>query len=206
MLACTPWPSKIVATALLVILNYNQMEAVLPCREWMHLQWQDDCSLCEANIDPQVYIQVYCQQHSEKGFNWQSLRCMWKHIIVSNMTCSSSWFPFVFIPIHGNKSGSTSPQTVNVTDSVQFPRHCERAGAVSAKVQDWPFLLPLFFFAQSCNTKRQLLLSTVWTVKPLKHQGQRGGCDLYVKSPVKRFTTVVRATMCTFPLTLKKLS
>lgn len=99
---------------------------------------------------------------------------------------SNLLFQLISICFHSHSlqySGYTPPQTVNV--SVKFPRHCKRAGAVSAKRSRLALLLPVFF-TKSCRP-------TAPTFQPspdhesLKHQGLQRAL-IHTKSPLKRFT------------------
>lgn len=88
------------------------------------------------------------------------LYCMFKKITVFKIaSCSSSFhsFLFPFFAIQWLRS-----TTVNVTDSVKFPRHCERASAASTKGHDWSF----YFLSSSHKAahKQQLLFSTAWSL------------------------------------------
>lgn len=70
----------------------------------------------------------------------------------------------IFIHWNALATLATHTQTVNVTDSVKFPRHCERASPITTKGQDWSF-----YFLSSVH-QRQLLFSptqamTHWRTK-----------------------------------------
>lgn len=82
-------------------------------------------------------------------------------------------------------SGYTPPQTVNVTDSVKFPRHCERGSAASTKGQDWSFY---FLFSQS-SAPTTAAFQHGPGHDSLKHYGLQMAL-IYVKWPIKRFVHV----------------
>lgn len=66
-------------------------------------------------------------------------------------SCSSSFHSFLFPFFAIQRLRST---TVNVTDSVRFPRHCERTSAASAKGHDWS----LYFLSSHKAAHKQQLL------------------------------------------------
>ncbi len=93
------------------------------------------------------------------------------YIVFKIATCSSIRYPFMFISILWKYSGYAPPWTVNVTDGVRFPRHCEGASAASTKGQDWSF----YFLSSSQKAvhQQQLLFSTVQAVTHRSTKGYR---------------------------------
>lgn len=127
------------------------------------------------------------------------------HSLLLLYKCSSSMFTSCFswfFSVHFYSSqyaGFAPPQTVNVTGSVKFPGHCERAGTVSSKGQDWSF------YFLSASHKAAAPTAAAFQHRPgrdsLKHWGRQMAL-IWSQSHQSKGSRLWWATESMFPLTV----